>query len=281
MNRKDWKTDDSSWVKAQGKKWLHFEKRLRRKYDDENPEELAELLQNIKLGYNFMTGDVIELPKRGVMELGYNSFEWILMHPNPNEENITLIFEDFVAKGFGERLPYAHKGMDISSFCQDLVAKKVVNESVVEAFLNVVYGHSINDTLDKNNLDLDSWGGEMISSYLGKISGWVIRANAISTNSLTHIDRWIKLSKGLLLIVEDTHVARASFKLKRFFKLLSNFEGRLDGENQEIRLESIARNREIIADLRNEMITQKKNYCPKLQEYVTKLEVDLADANKL
>jgi hypothetical protein len=281
MNENDWKVSDPNWVKAQEKKWPYFEKRLRRKYDDESPEEMAELEENIKLGFNYITGSITELPRRGTMSLGYSYIDWILMHPNPNEKNIELILKDFVLKGFGERVPWVFKARELSVYCEDLVEQGVVDGAVVEAFMNVVYGHTIEETLHKNSVDFETFGHEMLGSFLAKIFSWILNVSDIDDNCLTPIDRWIDLSKGLLLIVKDSHIQKSSFFLKKFFKFLSDFEDRLDRDTQEIRLDSIGRNREIIADLRNEMITQKKNYCPKLQEYVSKLEVELTEANKL
>jgi hypothetical protein len=281
VNKNDWNIGDPEWVKAQELKWPYFEKSLSRRFDDENSEEMVELAANIKLGQDYLSGMVTELPRRGVMQMAFDSFDWILMHPKPNEANIKLIFDDFIDKGYGERLPYITKGMDISVYCEDLVSEGVVDGEVVEAFMNVVYGDCIEDTLKKNNVDFDASGYEMIGSFLGKVTGWVIRANALNENSLNMVDRWIDLSKGLLRLVKDDQVARASFSLKKFFRLLVNFEGRLDRDMQEIRLDSIPRNCEIIADLRNEMITQKKNYCPKLQEYCNELEATLIAENKI
>jgi hypothetical protein len=281
MNKNDWKVEDPDWVKAQESKWPYFEKSLRRRFDDESPKEMVELAANIKLGQDYLRGVVTELPRRGVMPMAFDSFDWILMHPNPDEANIKLIFDDFIDKGYGERLPYVTKGMEISVYCEELVSEGVVDGEVVEAFMNVVYGNSIEEAIQKNALDIDEFGHEILSSFLAKVFGWILDADALNVHCLLMIERWIVLSKGLLFIVTDDHVQKSSYVLKNFFKFLSNFEGELDSDTEEIRLDSIPRNCEIIADLRNEMITQKKNYCPKLQEYVTKIEVELAEANKL
>lgn len=271
MNKSDWKTHDPVWIEAQERKWPYFRERIEKKFEN-YPEGQEE---NLKLAHDFLVGNITELPdSKDIFIMKFNYQDWILLHPNPTQENIILILEDFQAKGYVERKPFVYKARELSGHCEDLVEAGVVDGAVVEAFMNAVYGYSIEDTIKINNLNFDEVASEMLSSFLTQVSAWVFGTHILRPTCLRPIDRWVNLSKDLLLIVKDQHVEKSRFRLKKFFRLLANFEslyGGFGGE-EDIKLDDIPEIRKVIFDFRAALIGSKSKYCLKLQEYISVLE---------
>ena len=282
MINEDWKTNDDLWLANQEKKWDYFKERFIRHLDASDPEQKRQQESNIELGELYSTGVIRELPYKGeFFGMWFHYSEWILMHPNPTEEVIRKIIQDYPAKGYTASLPYPPDAPDLTSHLVKLNKICEMNDSIVESFMNVVYGQSLRETLNINNLDFDKLAVKFIGSYLGRVSSWVVQAKANDPHDITLIDRWILFSKELLLMLKDEHVAKAKFVMRDFFRFLSSFEGQLDGLTESIRIDSIPRNCEIVADLRNELISNRNAYCPKLQEHIEKLESDLKADGKL
>ncbi|MBX2848059.1 MAG: hypothetical protein KTR16_07060 [Acidiferrobacterales bacterium] len=281
MNESDWKLGDPEWVKRQKKKWQLIKDRLEKSRPDPGPEEAKMLTADLALGYDFLFGKVTELPHRPESySMGFLYFDWILIHPNPTSENINLMLDDFRQKGYTERLPQVHKAMELSAYCEDLVAEGVVDESVVEEFMNSVYGHSIDDTLEINSLKFDDVAVDMLNSYLVEILSWLHQKSfAEGVLCLHPIDRWVKLVKSLFVKVSNEHVKHADRALKRVFDILLNFENTNHYYTGEP-LSKIPKNRKIVDDLRFTLIQSKEQYCSILKQYVNELEAGLYETSE-
>jgi len=274
MENKDLNENSIEVSNRQKQKWPYFEKKIRRSFIN-YPEGLEE---NLSLAKGYLEGDVHEIPHRGVikpMNLGYD--DRILMHPNATKEVIIDILDNFVVKGYAERLPYVNQGMELSAQCTELVQDGLVSKSVAQNFIDEVYGFNIEETISKNNLDFENDAPKMLNSYLRHVVSWILGANGLKSDCVVPVDRWLLLSKGLLLKVSDGHVEVSSYILDFFFELLASFEEWFDNNTEEIRLDSIDKNREIIADLRSELISSKDKYCLKLQDYISQLEHSLSN----
>jgi len=257
----------------QERKWLYFEKKTKNSFTN-YPEGLDE---NLMLAHAYIMGEVVELPYKSEMYImHFNYVDWILMHPNPDEKNIRIILDDFLEKGYTERKPDVSKAMELSGHCEELVELGLIDSSCVSAFMDVVYGNHIDDTLRINKLEFDDVVVEMLKSYITQIRVWFYQKSILSDDivCLLPIKRWVQLLYSIFIKASNRHIEEASRILRKFFDFLKNFENEKDFMDN-IELVRIAKNRELVKNLRNELINSKDHYCGSLKAYVEDLRAEL------
>lgn len=225
MDKSAWKTDDPAWVKAREKQWEGLQSYLKRDRDfnhDGNPEEF------MKQARDYFTGADIEYPDDYEKRLSAPNWQArVTMHPNPTVEVIRAIQLESLKK-LDNKSAYGHYGQHykiIQNRWAPLIKKGLLPESIVDTYLDAIYGNSFEEALQINQADLKAELNQAIENLLEHLFGWALGAANADCDYFPY-ERFWKQLEDMLLHVEDANFTKLGldFLLKRLVRNINNFE---------------------------------------------------------
>jgi hypothetical protein len=266
IDRSPWKINDAEWLKKREKQWNDgFSQFVKPHAEDVSDAEPVEYMKKAK---EFYDGSRIEYPEDECERQGMPSWSIrVALHPDPSIQNIRQIFNDWDLKTrtkfhvftYGEYYGF------IQWIYAPLIKKGLLDESIVDNFMQAMYGDSYDEAVKLRQCDPETTLGYSADNLLRCLFSWAVFAKDVDCDYLPYERLWTQV-EGMLLMMNE----------EQFDQIALRFDSRVEAANDpdSLRTAHLPRRRAFLELFRTRMKALRNQLNPRFWPYVDALKDD-------